>query len=283
MYGYIYKRVNLINGMVYVGQHVYRSKEVKLDESYRGSGVYFNRALEHFGEENFTYELIDTAEDKDELDEKEKFWIKELNSQETGYNLTSGESFVSPDDIALYYKLYPHMGMTGKKQSEHQKNTVAEYMKNRKITDEFRSNCSKAKVGNTNAKGNKGCFWITNGVEEHKIHSEEELEKYSGYSFGRLTDVYDRISRALTEEERVYVNDGSTEKYIKKKDLRDYQEKGFVVGKIKSRYQQRGVSISKAKKGKIQIKNLEGKIKYISKDLLEEYLQLGFFPTKPLM
>ena len=73
MYGYIYKRVNVINGMVYVGQHVHHSKEVKLDESYRGSGVYFNRALEYFGEENFTYELIDTAEDKDELNEKEKF------------------------------------------------------------------------------------------------------------------------------------------------------------------------------------------------------------------
>ena len=95
--------------------------------------------------------------------------------------------------------------------------------------------------------------------------------------------MYNKISRALTEEERVYVNDGSTEKYIKKKDLRDCQEKGFVVGKIQSRYQQRGVSISKAKKGKIRIKNLEGKIKYISKDLLEEYLQIGFYPTKPLM
>lgn len=283
MYGYIYKRVNLINGMVYVGQHVYRSKEVKLDESYRGSGVYFNRALEYFGEENFTYELIDTAEDKDELNEKEKFWITELNSIETGYNLTSGGSFVSPEDITLYYKLYSNMGMKGKKQSEYQKNTAAEYMKNREITDEFRNNCSKAKVGNTNARGNKGCFWVTNGTEEHKIHSKEELEKYLGYYPGRLTDVYNKISRALTEEERVYVNNGTIEKYIKKKELGDYQEKGFIIGKIKYRYQQRGVSISKAKKGKIQIKNLEGKIKYISKDLLEEYLQLGFFPTKPLM
>lgn len=283
MYGYIYKRVNVINGMVYVGQHVYHSKEVKLDESYRGSGVYFNRALEYFGEENFTYELIDTAEDKDELNEKEKFWIKELNSIETGYNLTSGGSFVSPEDISFYYRLYSNMGMKGKKQSQYQKTTASEYMKNREITDEFRNNCSKAKVGNTNAKGNKGCFWITNGTEEHKIHSEEELEKYPGYYPGRLTDVYSKISRALTEEERIYVHKDETEKYIKKKELRDYQEKGFVVGKIKSRYQNRGASISEAKKGKIRIMNTEGKIKYISKDVLNEYLNLGFYPTKPLI
>lgn len=281
MYGYIYKRVNLINGMVYVGQHVYRSKEVKLDESYKGSGVYFNRALEYYGEENFTYELIDTAENKDELNEKEKFWIKELDSMRKGYNLTSGGSFASPSDITLYYKLYPHMGMRGKKQSEHQKKSVSEYMRNREITDEFRMNCSKAKMGNTNAEGNKGCLWITNGVEEHKIHSDKELENYPGYYFGRLTSVYEKISKALTEEERIFVHKDDTEKYIKKEELSDYLEKGFVIGKIKSRYKDRGTSISKAKKGKIQIRNSEGKIKYISKNLLDQYLPLGFFPTRP--
>ena len=59
MYGYIYKTTNLINGLIYVGQH----KATKFEPNrYMGSGNNIKAAIKEFGKENFKCELLDTAE-----------------------------------------------------------------------------------------------------------------------------------------------------------------------------------------------------------------------------
>ena len=73
MYGYIYKRENLINNKIYVGQHKYVRESVELDPRYDGSGKVFQLAVEKYGIDNFTYEIIDSAETPEELNEKEIF------------------------------------------------------------------------------------------------------------------------------------------------------------------------------------------------------------------
>lgn len=89
MYGYIYKRVNKLNGMIYVGMHKYDKPE--LDPTYRGSGCLFNRELSIFGEENFTYELVDMADSLEELNELEKYYIQKYNTvTPNGYNISTG-------------------------------------------------------------------------------------------------------------------------------------------------------------------------------------------------
>jgi len=81
----IYKTTNLINGKIYVGQ------DSKNNPRYLGSGVWLNRAIEKYGKENFKKEVIDLAESKEELNEKEKYWIKFYNCKVPfGYNLTDG-------------------------------------------------------------------------------------------------------------------------------------------------------------------------------------------------
>ena len=53
---------------------------------------YFHNAIHQYGEDNFSFIQIDTAESQSELDEKEKYWIGYYNSTDknVGYNLDSG-------------------------------------------------------------------------------------------------------------------------------------------------------------------------------------------------
>jgi hypothetical protein len=89
MYGYIYKTTNLINGLIYVGQH----KATKFEPNrYMGSGNNIKAAIKEFGKENFKCELLDTAETLEELNSKEEYWVDELQSRNPaiGYNVKKG-------------------------------------------------------------------------------------------------------------------------------------------------------------------------------------------------
>ncbi len=88
MYGYIYLTTNTLNGKIYVGQH----KSGKFDSWYIGSGIHLSNAVKKYGKDKFTVRIIDTAESKEELDEKEIYWIRELDSRnpDVGYNLARG-------------------------------------------------------------------------------------------------------------------------------------------------------------------------------------------------
>lgn len=86
----IYCITNLINGKQYVGQTTQTIK-VRFAEHYRNNKSYIGHAIQKHGKENFTIELLDTAQDIDELNEKEIYWIAELNTMEPqGYNLCHG-------------------------------------------------------------------------------------------------------------------------------------------------------------------------------------------------
>jgi group I intron endonuclease len=81
----IYKTTNNINGKIYVGKAKYN------DESYLGSGVILRQAIEKYGKENFTKEILEECADNI-VDEREKFWIQETNAlvRGTGYNIATG-------------------------------------------------------------------------------------------------------------------------------------------------------------------------------------------------
>jgi len=81
----IYKTTNLITGKIYVGQ------DSKNNPNYLGSGKYFCLAVKKYGKENFKKEILSECSNRIELDEKEKYWIKELNCKvPKGYNIKDG-------------------------------------------------------------------------------------------------------------------------------------------------------------------------------------------------
>ena len=81
----VYKTTNLINNKIYVGQ------DSKNNPNYFGSGKYIWSAIKKHGKENFIKEILCECSCKEELDEMEKYWIKELDCKvPNGYNIADG-------------------------------------------------------------------------------------------------------------------------------------------------------------------------------------------------
>lgn len=89
---YIYKTTNLKNGKIYVGQSI---KNPEDSINYIGSGKLLLKAISKYKFKNFKKEILEICETKEELNKKEKFWIKELKSLylENGYNISKGGIF----------------------------------------------------------------------------------------------------------------------------------------------------------------------------------------------
>lgn len=89
---WIYKITNIQNHKVYIGQttrpikdrfnrHINDALNNILD-------THFARAIRKYGKENFIIEEIDNANNQEELNQKEQYWIRYYDSTETGYNET---------------------------------------------------------------------------------------------------------------------------------------------------------------------------------------------------
>lgn len=83
--GIIYKTTNLHNNKIYIG------KAKINDPVYLGSGVILKQAIEKYGKENFTKEIIEEC-DNFIIDQREIFWIDKFNSTDRtiGYNIATG-------------------------------------------------------------------------------------------------------------------------------------------------------------------------------------------------
>lgn len=79
----IYKITNNINGKYYIGKHQTRN----LNDTYMGSGKGLKRAIQKYGIENFTKEILFIFSNEQEMNDKEKELV--IISEET-YNMTAG-------------------------------------------------------------------------------------------------------------------------------------------------------------------------------------------------
>lgn len=86
----IYKHTNKTNGKSYIGQ------TSKNPERRWSSGLgykscpNFYAAIQKYGWNNFTHEIIEKDLTEDEVDEREIYWINFYNSVNNGYNISSG-------------------------------------------------------------------------------------------------------------------------------------------------------------------------------------------------
>lgn len=89
MYGYIYMTTNKVNGKKYIGQH--KANTFK-GMQYLGSGKILRLAIEKYGADNFEVQMICECASKEELDEKEEYYIQYYNAQtdEMFYNIRRG-------------------------------------------------------------------------------------------------------------------------------------------------------------------------------------------------
>lgn len=102
-YGIIYMATNLINNKKYIGQtkqSLLKRKRRHIQDATNGSPLLFHRAINKYGAENFKWEVLEDNILERELNKKESYWIKKMNSfykENQGYNLTQGGNyFVQP-------------------------------------------------------------------------------------------------------------------------------------------------------------------------------------------
>lgn len=95
----IYKIINKVNGKIYIGQSIDIKERWKqhfykaYNEKELGYNSAIHQAFRKYGYENFSFEVIELCE-KEELDAKETYWIKTLNTLvPTGYNILPGGQF----------------------------------------------------------------------------------------------------------------------------------------------------------------------------------------------
>ena len=93
-YGEIYVVTNKVNGKQYVGQTtvgaVNRWYNHKADAK-SGRGRLIGRAIRKYGLENFTFDVVSTSDNQDDLNVQEVAWIAQCGSRvPNGYNLKEG-------------------------------------------------------------------------------------------------------------------------------------------------------------------------------------------------
>ena len=155
----IYKTINLINGKFYVG------KDERNNPDYLGSGINLNRAIKKYGRENFIKETIEVCSTREELNEREKYWIKETKAQELGYNIADG-------------------GQGGNTMCEENKERIVNGFKGKTHTPE--SNEKRRKTREKRKKENPDVYKMSqehrelmSKVHKGKVHTEEWKRNHS--------------------------------------------------------------------------------------------------------
>ena len=87
----VYKITNLLDGKIYVGQTI-RTLERRFKEHTEADSL-IGKAIRKFGIENFSSEILETCQTKNQLNEREIFWIEKLCKTPNGYNVKDGGSF----------------------------------------------------------------------------------------------------------------------------------------------------------------------------------------------
>jgi len=171
MFYTIYKITNQINGKIYIGKHQTKN----LDDGYMGSGKQLNRAIQKYGLENFTKEILHIFDNEDDMNAKEKELVtEEFVQEETNYNLCPGGQggwgYVNANGLVDHSKA----GRIGGKvyiENLRKNGTFDEIILNRMKA--ARSKCKEI------IKENGGIFWDPGFLG--KTHSEEWRKTHSEF------------------------------------------------------------------------------------------------------
>lgn len=266
MYGYIYKTTNLINDKIYIGK-----KKGEFTTSYKGSGKYLKNAINKYGVENFSVEVIEYCETLAIQNEREKYWIQYYRDLDVAmYNIANGGDggdlvTCLPDEE--YDKFVKHIselnklgivGNKGKHLSVTHRQRIGDANRGKVHSEEW-VNKQRQKIIGT-IPWNKGLNASDERVQKH-IHKKGEFHhtqatklKISEKLKGKAPDIKDKetwkknLSKAhkgkmFSEEHkaklrqravgRIWIHSSTESKMIYPEELEKYLKLGYQKGRGK--------------------------------------------------
>jgi hypothetical protein len=198
MFYYLYQITNSVNGKIYVGVHKTRN----LDDGYMGSGKILNHGIAKHGIENFTKVILEYFDTSEAMYTREKEVVnEEFLLREDVYNLRRGGTG-GFDYINKNRDFYEHNLKIAKNrdyQSDEYKKILSEGTKRGRAfgkkpnlfgrkptlgtTGKKFNDVAKRKMSESAKESNKDMIWITNGIENSRIKSYNELPP--GWKRGR--------------------------------------------------------------------------------------------------
>ena len=256
----IYKITNMLNGMIYIGQHT----TTNINDAYMGSGKYITRAIKKYGVENFKKEILFECSSQEELNAKEREIVNEKFVKRTDtYNLVMG---------GIQGLSHKQAVMFGKMGAQSLQRTLKDPLK-RKTFEEKLRDCAKRAWKEHPEKFKKfRCDWSgRHHTDETKTKMREKGKLRMGEKnsmFGRIWIHNDLVQRNIT---------------IDKKDLHYYLEQCWETGRVvdwnkyfeqkKKKYKQASIRLNRQRFKEAGINNpkvdfdIEQKIDYYKKIL----------------
>jgi group I intron endonuclease len=115
VYGRIYVITNKVNGKQYVGQTI-QAVAKRWRQHQKGQCRVLAYAIRKYGKDAFDVAVLDEVQTQDELDTRERFWIKRLCTMvPNGYNLDIGGRGVEQPSVET--RLLMRLAHLGKKQT----------------------------------------------------------------------------------------------------------------------------------------------------------------------
>lgn len=244
MYGYIYKTTNKINGTIYIGK-----RKGKFTPSYKGSGKYLRRALNKYGEGNFSVEVIEYCETLEIQNKREQFWIAYYKNLDVlMYNIALGgdggdtyiglsdedklerakrQSLVTKNNHELYKehyaKGYAKMWKTRRengtdKMTFEQRQHLSAAHKGKKISEDTIRKRVQSRQGYTHSSETKRKIAESNKGRIVSVETRQKMSEQGKKRVGELNSFY---GKTHTQEVKEYIGSFNKERFANRVWIND--------------------------------------------------------------
>lgn len=242
MYGYVYETTNNINGKKYIGMHRWSGDEI--DPSYLGSGILLAKAVQKYGAENFSVRVLEWCETREELSDREKFYISKVDAPVNPdyYNINDGglgghgEHYKQPVtqkqlDILM---MYAHLPMSDKA-----KRLLSERRTGIEVSQETRDKLRSQQLGRICVtKENRNTYIWPDQLSEYeadgwvKGSKKHNMTKQS-YQFTKSEEEMNAIKQKIsnTLKGRRWVTNGVDSIQTDQSKVDDYLSNGYWLGR----------------------------------------------------